>query len=268
MNYFHGSHSEERSNGMYQSIIINHEETVDAISQEDMDATTYLKWEIFNRHCHTTIQYPGNRINAQLKCDQFHGSIVKWEGTVINVEIKRVQNIFEQILTFLPDFLSKSITCWFGEPNELMYDVYDTDEMEYFKDQKCNLNNWNSYEFRIGIKMDYTSIELYLNAPHSFVNFTRLLHRSDRVWFKGKLITSYSNPNALDNANQQSMMSFNLEKHPIWIDLSSIGCVSCSDKQLNSFFATSNQLKLSSQNIYNGIKYLFNVLFNPLIKIN
>lgn len=149
-----------------------------------------------------------------------------------------------------------------------MYDVYDTDELEFFKDQtkSCNVNHWNSYEFRIGIKIDYSTIELYLKAPHSFTNFTKYINRSDRIWFKGTLLTSYSNPSGVDDTHEPTN-TFNLEKHPLWVDLSAIGCVNCKDKNLKAIYAT-NRLKLSSQNIFNGIKYLFNILLNPLIKIH
>lgn len=254
-----------QSSDIYQKII-NRMQAADSLPKDDL-TTNYLKWDLFNRHCQSPLMYPGNRINAQLKCDRFHGSAVKWEGNVHNVEIKRVSNIFEKVLSFLPDILSNHVKCWFGEPNELMFDVYDSDELDYFKEQnKCNLNNWNAYEFRIGIKLDYSSIELYLKAHHSFTNFTRLLSRSDRIWFTGNLMTSYSNPVGNDDVHIP-WSTFNLEKYPLWIDLASIGCIKCKESSLKMFDA-SNRLKFSSRNIFSGIKYLFNVLFNPLIKIN
>lgn len=259
------SPSDSPSNDIYQTII-NRIEVDDALAQEEVTAN-YLKWDLFNRHCHSPLLYPGNRINTQLKCDRFHGATIKWEGSVHNVEIRRVSNILEKLLSFLPEVLSNQIMCLIGEPNELMFDVYDSEELDYFKEQnKCNLNNWNSYEFRIGIKLDYSPIELYLKAHHSFTNFTRLLGRTDRIWFSGTLLTSYSNPDD-DNDMHVPLNTFNLEKHPLWIDLTSIGCIKCKESSLKAFYA-SNQLKLSSRNIFNGIKYLFNVLFNPLIKIN
>lgn len=241
----------------------------DTLSTDDEAAVNYLKWEMFNRHCHVPLLYPGNRINAQLKCDRFHGSTVKWDGSVHNVEIRHVSNVFERIVSIFPDFFANGVRCWFGEPNELMFDVYDSDELDYFKEQnQCNLNNWNTYEFRIGVKLDYSPIELYLKVHHSFNNFTRLLSRTDRIWFTGILLTSYTNPDVGGDDNSQVPLStFNLEKHPLWIDLTSIGCIKCKESSLKAFFV-SNRLKLSSRNIFNGIKYLLNVLFNPLIKIN
>lgn len=262
--YFHGADSDVQSNEIYQTIISRMDDS-DSLSQDDVTAN-YLKWDLFKRHCYTPLLYPGNRINAQLRCDRFHGSNVKWEGSVHNVEIKRVSNMFEKVLSFLPEFLSNQVMCWFGEPN-VMFDVYDSDELDYFKEQnKCNLNNWNTYEFRIGVKLDYSPIELYLNVHHSLTNFTRLLSRTDRIWFTGILLTSYTNPDG-DDDSQIPLTTFNLETHPLWIDLTSIGCIKCKETSLKAFYI-SNRLKLSSRNIYNGIKYLFNVLFNPLIKIN
>lgn len=262
--YFDVSPTDSQTSDIYQTIINRME--AESLAHDDV-STNYLKWDLFNRHCHSPLLYPGNRINAQLKCDRFHGSSVKWEGSVHNVEIKRISNVFEKVLTYLPDVLSNQMRCWFGEPNELLFDVYDSEELDYFKEQnKCNLNNWNTYEFRVGVKLDYSTIELYLKAHHSFTNFTRLLSRNDRIWFTGTLLTAYTKPDG-DNDVQIPLSTFNLEKHPLWIDLSSIGCIKCKEISLKTLYA-SNRLKLSSRNMFNGIKYLFNVLFNPLIKIN
>lgn len=259
--------ADSRTSSMYQSIIPP-SGTDESLNVDNDITANYLKWDLFQRHCYTSLANPGNRINTQLRCDQFHGSHVKWEGTVTNIEIQRVHNTFAQLLSYLPNAMSQTMICWFGEPNELMFDVY-SDELEYLKERnKCNLNNWNSYEFRIGITMDYSSIELYLNAMHSFANFTRLLDQSDRIWFSGKLLTTYSNPNGANhNLHQSPYVAFNLEKYPISIDLISIGCINCKDKNLSAFYV-SNHLKLSNKNIYSGIKYLFNTIFNPILRIN
>lgn len=245
---------EAQTNDIYQEII-------------EHEGGNFLKWDAFNRHCYTPLLYPGNRMSAQLKCDRFGGSAIKWEGTVNNVEIRQVINILEATLSVLPDIVSGPIKCWLGEPNEFMSDVYDSNEMEYFKEQsKCNLNNWNTYEFRIGIKINYSPIKLYLKTRNHFANFTRLLNRSDRIWFQGKLITSYSNPDGGDSIHG-SKPTNNLEDHLLWVDVHSIGCIDCKESSLKSFYAT-NRIKSGSRNIHDGIKYLFNVLFNPLIKIN
>lgn len=226
-----------------------------------------MKWDAFNRHCYSPLLYPGNRISAQLKCDQFSRSSIKWEGTVNNVEIKQIFNVLELLLSVLPDIVSAPIKCWLGEPNEFMSDVYDSEEMEYFKEQnKCNLDNWNTYEFRIGIKINYSPIKLYLKLHNHFANFTRLLNRSDRIWFQGKLIISYSNPDGVVSIHGSKTPN-NLEDHPLWIDVHSIGCMDCNESSLKSFYAT-NRIRSGRKYLFDGIKYLFNVLFNPLIKIN
>lgn len=265
LKYFDVSESDSQSGDIY-STIIGRINAADSMDSSEV-SRNHLKWDLFNRHCHSPLLYPGNRINAQLKCDRFHGSTVKWEGSIHNVEIKRVSNTFEKILSYLPDAFSNQVMCWFGEPNELMFDVYDSDELDYFKEQnKCNLNNWNTYEFRIGIKLDYSPIELYLKVHHNFANFTRLLNRADRIWFVGILLTTYSTPDSNDGSDIP-VKTFNLEKHPLWVELNSMGCIKCKETSLKTFYST-NRLNLSSRNIYNGIKYLLNVLFNPLIKIN
>lgn len=265
--YFDINAADVQSNGIYQSII-QPSGTAEPLDADNELSATYLKWDLFQRHCYTSLKTPGNRINAQLRCDQFDGALIKWEGIVTNVEIQHTHNMFAHLLSYLPSAMAQTMTCWLGERNELMFDIY-SDELDFVKVQnKCNINNWNSYEFRIGIQMDYSSIELYLNAAHSFENFTRLLDRTDHIWFGGKLITTYSNPNGVDHTiHQPPYVAYNLEKHPLWIDLASIGCINCKDKKLNTFYMP-NHLKFSSKNIQSGIKYLFNVLFNPLIRIN
>lgn len=245
----------------------NVNDNIDANLQSG-DPLINLKYDVFNRHCHTPVIKPGNRINAQLKCEQFNGLHVKWEGDVINIEISEVYNFRSKVLSFLPTFLATSITCWFGEPNELMYDVYESDELDYLKSvfkerNKCNVNHWNTYEFRIGIKMDYSPAPIYLRAHHSFTNFTKFVQRSDRVWFKGELLLTPTN----SDSDIEPKFIYDLDKYPLMLDLTAIGCVNCQNPELKTVVASS-KLLLSNQSLYNGFKYLLNVLFNPLIKIN
>lgn len=261
------SNGNTQSAGIYQSII-NADDGLDAAAAHD-DTWTNLKYDLFNRYCHSPIKKSGNRISAQLKCEQFNGLTVKWEGTVTNIELNQVFNIRARLLSFLPEFLAQPIFCWFGEPNELMYDVYDNDELDYLKSifkehRKCNVNHWNSYEYRIGITMDYSPAVIHLLAQHQFVNFTKYMNRSDRVWFKGALLMSAAKNTGAEHA---SKIVHDIERYPISIHLGAIGCVNCQHTELKPVFAT-NLLKINSQNLYNGFKYLMNVLFNPLIKIN
>lgn len=252
---------------IYQSLI-NNEDSIESNLHQDDDSLTNLKYDLFNRYCRMPIMNPGNRINAQLKCEQFNGIHIKWEGTVTNVEINQVFNLRSNLLSYLPELIASPITCWFGEPNELLYDVYEPDELDYlktiFKEQnKCNLNIWNTYEYRIGIKMDYNPTDIYLIAPSTFANFTKFINRLDRVWFKGSLQLTQTD---LLIENEPKIV-YDLEKYPPMIDLTAIGCISCQHAELKTVFAAT-QLKLSTHSLYSGFKYLLNVLFNPLIKIN
>lgn len=258
---------DSQSGSIYQSIISS-DDGLDATTPHD-DTWINLKYDLFNRYCHTPITKAGNRISAQLKCEQFNGLTVKWEGTVTTVEINQVFNLRARLLSFLPDFLAQPIFCWFGEPNELMYDVYDNDELDYLKSvfkehRKCNVNHWNNYEYRIGIVMDYSPAEIHLLAQHQFVNFTKFINRSDRVWFKGTLMLSDVKRTGTEH---KSKIVHDVEKYPIQLDLGAIGCVNCQFAELKPVFVT-NLLRINSQNLYHGFKYLMNVLFNPLIKIN
>lgn len=66
--YVDGTDSDAQNAEMFASTVAHDDVTMG-----------FLKWELFNRHCHTPLLYPGNRINSQLKCDQFNGVDVKWE---------------------------------------------------------------------------------------------------------------------------------------------------------------------------------------------
>lgn len=101
-------------------------------------------------------------------------------------------------------------------------------------------------------------VEIVLKATHNFGNFTQRLHNLDRVWFRGTLKTALSNINELKQRHSSSTLPF--------IDVTSIGCILCEDKKLNSVILPEG-LKISARlrDLSRGVKYLLNVLFNPLV---
>lgn len=252
-----------RPEGIYQPMMHH----ADGIDGSHEDAWTNLRADVFSRYCHTPIRKAGNRISAQLKCERFDGMPVKWEGAVTNVEIYHIFNWQERFLKYLPNVVAAPITCFFGEPNELMFDVYDGDELDYLKSifkepQRCNLNHLNVYEYRIGVTMDYGATEIQLSAHNAFANFTKFIDNGDRIWFKGTL--SMVRGDASTSAQSAATGS---EKNVVRVDVNAIGCLKCRHPELRPVF-TSNMPKINSQSLYSGFKYLMNVLFNPLIKIN
>lgn len=254
-----------KSTEIYNSLINNH------ALHETTESFTNLKWEAFHRYCYIPLSKSGNRINAQLKCDQFSGLQIKWEGIVSNVEINQVYNLPEKILTFLPNIISNLLTCWYGDRNQIISERSDNSEdFEYtstiFNEQKkCNLHKWNVYEFHIKVLISSGLLikpaEVILRAQHSFMNFSNSLNSSDRIWFKGILLK-----NDKLNVNADRKCNEYMDSNKPVIDLLGIGCLSCINSELESVIMP-NKLLLNNRikDLYGGLKYLLNVLFNPLI---
>lgn len=120
----------------------------------------------------------------------------------------------------------------------------------------------NSYEYGIHIHMSSgllkKPVEIVLKATHNFGNFTQRLHNLDRVWFRGTLKTALSNISELKHRHSTSHVPF--------IEITSIGCMQCEDKKLDAVILGEG-LKISARlrDLSRGVKYLLNVLFNPLV---
>lgn len=241
---------------------------IDGVPLPPVDETwTNLQYRLFNRQCLMPLKAEGNRISAQLKCTHFDSVEVKWEGKVINAEISQMYNWRSHLLSYLPDVIASPIECTFGESNQIPFEVQDNEEIEHlknvFKEQKrCNLNQWSTYEYRIDVSVDSYE-QLHLKASHIFTNFTHSLVRGDRIWFKGKLSMSLAD---IDSVNV-FRTGHEPNRHSIVVNVNSIGCIKCQQTDLRSVSEIVLP-KLSGQNLFNGLKYLMNVLFNPLIKIN
>lgn len=94
--------------------------------------------------------------------------------------------------------------------------------------------------------------KIILKAEHDFGNFTSSINPADKIWFKGNLKTS--------------MASTNNCKGYSYVYLSSIGCHRCADKNLLPMEISSNfNIDRNLKHLRRGIKYMLNILFNPLI---
>lgn len=267
---FENAHSQPAT--LYESMINNDPDIINSI-HHDEDRIPNLKWDSYHKYCQVPLQKPGNRINPQLKCAQLSGAKVRWEGSVTSVEIHRLDNYLERLLTaYIPEFLLDMIMCWYGDLNEVSADASDTtdynDIKSIFKQKKrCNLDMWNTYVFDVTVKMSSGLLtkpsEIILRAPNTFTNFTKYLNHSDRIWFKGIVLKSPKvDPNVGDgNSDAQS------DKIEPLIDLTAVGCISCSNDKLEATAIAANHFKLSDRikDLRSGFKYLLNVLFNPVI---
>lgn len=181
----------------------------------------------------------------------------------MNVEISRVTNVRANLIkNYLPTFWADLITCWYGERNKIRCDNAEqcSDMKDFFEDQKkCNLNDWNVYDYDIVVRMTSGVFEkpadVLLKASHSFGNFTGKVKTFDKIWFKGILVNT---------EKDSAFMTLGKEK-PL-ISLTAIGCIKCESNDIETFqIVDSPTVNGRVQDLYRGVKYLLNVLFNPLV---
>lgn len=107
--------------------------------------------------------------------------------------------------------------------------------------------------------------KVLLKADHVFGNFTQELNAHDKIWFKGVLKTSLnSKPEDLIAQKSVDRDDDNNRKFTK-VELSAIGCLHCSNKNLKPF-SIKSKLKMESRmkDLRRALKYLLNTLFNPL----
>lgn len=225
-----------------------------------------LSWDTYYQYCHQPAWTHTNKVKTQIRCTQLDNTIVKWEGNVADVEISRIRNFRADLIrNYLPTFFGESLICLYGEKNTVACDEKEDCEgiRTFLNDQKkCNLNKWNSYDYEITVRMPSGLLtkphEVILNADNLFSNLTLRLQTSDRIWFKGVLKNLHSSKYYPD--------SVRLGKERPIISLQSIGCVTCKDQDIEPVRMTDG-LKIDARirDLTRGVKYLLNVLFNPVL---
>lgn len=225
-----------------------------------------LNWDLYYKYCNLPAWEHVSKINTQLRCSHLDGSIIKWDGVVINVEISKVTNVRANLIkNYLPTFWADIITCWYGERNKIRCKESEhcSDMKDFFEDQKkCNLNNWNVYDYDIVVRMTSgifdKPADVLLKASHSFGNFTGKVKTFDKIWFKGILVNNHH------TEKDSSYMTLGKEKP--FISLTAIGCIKCESKDIETFqIVDSPTVNGRVQDLCRGVKYLLNVLLNPLV---
>lgn len=233
-----------------------------------MKGETYtgLSWDAYSKYCQSSNGAKSNRIETQLRCALLDEEVVRWEGSVQSVEIRRVRNYKRDLLAYVyPKLLRSMLVCWFGEantvncpPHENCGNVQDFVEGRW----KCNVNQWNLYTYGVRMKMDTgmlkSSSSVRLTAGHEYGNFTRHLQMGDRIWFEGTL--------------RSRMMQRDEEAAPISdepiIELHSAGCLACYNADLKYVAdpgAGSAKVASIVAAVQTSFKYLLNAIFNPVI---
>lgn len=270
---FETSHSEQ---SIYETLL-NTKHTEQRV-RDDLQGNN-LNWETYYTFCHQPAWERINKVKTQLRCAHLDGALVRWEGVVSNFEISNMQNLrYSLIKTYLPKFIADRLICFYGEQNK-----FNCAENEQCDDigsyvhelNGCNLDRWNTYEYEISVKMSSASIlqkppEVIISAAHIFGNFTQNLNTSDRIWFigvlKNFLPSSPLNPNGDEPNIKQNFNNMRLgRKYPL-LELNAIGCISCVDRNLKSV-QLNDEMKVNARmrDLMRGVKYLLNVLFNPLV---
>jgi hypothetical protein len=254
------------NDGIYSSSYLQQATT----SMDVIEDESTLSWDIYNKYCvsHNNL----NRIGKQLRCSHLYGSSVHWEGTVSDIGISQIKNWRRDFIqNFLPDFIGNYLTCYFGDANRLECFEGENCEIKEFIDtqKRCNLDRWNIYKYEIEVKMPSTSSGLFQNsryeskiileAEHAFGNFTSKINTSDKIWFKGTLKTSIA-------SDHQSCKNREHEWKIPRVDLTSVGCMLCTDKNLSpTEIATKCKIDGYMKDLKRSIKYGLNQIFYPLI---
>ncbi|XP_065076205.1 wolframin [Ochlerotatus camptorhynchus] len=262
-----------------------------------------LSWESYYKFCHQPAwDRLGNKIKTQLRCAHLDGTAVRWEGNVIDLEIASRKNLrADFIQSYLPRFLADRIACFYGERVEPECDPSEDhqhcEEMKNFMQQqtRCHMDKWNTYEYELKVRMPSLGLlskpaEVTLKAQHAFGNFTQSLNNSDRIWFLGilrnflKPASVHTPPAGGGDPSDGNFNDLHMDlsgagagarvdrsnmrlgrKNPL-VELLAIGCINCQDRDLTSMHVADG-LKVNARvrDLLRGIKYLLNVIFNPLV---
>ncbi|XP_068155757.1 wolframin isoform X1 [Drosophila tropicalis] len=228
-----------------------------------------LQWDRFHALCAQPVQEETNKIKAQLRCSHLNGMHVAWEGSVDKVQIGRVSNILEDIISnYLPTWLARILRCVHGEniAQHFECDPKSESQCETWQRviqtlERCSLQNWDRYEYELLVKVGSgsssrllgrsTFTNVLLKAHHDFGNFTRRLSHGDQILFYGVL-------------HESRLLAKNVQ-----IQLKTIECLSCNSENLGSVsierLAATSPMDARLQDLKRGIKYLLNALLSPLI---
>ncbi|XP_075147752.1 wolframin ER transmembrane glycoprotein wfs1 [Haematobia irritans] len=277
-----------KDNTRFNSIIpdLKHQSVITTLPAEEVHMPPpppeYLSWQRFYSHCGPQAWWKeNNKIKTQMKCAHLEGLPVSWEGDVTQVQISSVKNNPAwYIQRYLPKWLARFVTCWYGERLSAAVEKCSTSQDRMCSDfedllktanldQKCSLHKWNIYEYEIRINM-YTGIldkrqEVVLQAQHKFGNFSRRLVQGDRVHFYGTM----TNSRIISLPQAQVHEEFVLLGSPLaHIKLAAIECLQCQDGDSQPVIIDAlikSPVDARMRDLMRGIKYLLNVFLSPLI---
>lgn len=228
-----------------------------------------ISWEQYQNICHQPAWDQSNIAKTQLKCHVLANAPVSWNGYVNEIKLKSVQNTWKYFIDKLPYFVSNYLYCYYGETIEdechNVSDLFKDDCMllnDIVKaNRKCSLDYLNVYEYELSVRMQSgiwgKSAEVMVIVEHVFSNFTLQLKANDKIWFNGDLVN-----------NMATGSDGWLGGMKPYVVLKEIGCLACHNMNLTSFKAypkVETDYKKVFSLLYGGVKFVLNILFNPIV---
>lgn len=224
-----------------------------------------INYERYQQFCHQQAWENENSVATQIRCAQLEHLPIHWDGYIHDIKITSVSNTYKYFIDKLPPVLGQYFYCLYGEEIKNNCDHNQSASCQQFYNairsySKCSLEQYNVYNFKIIVRMQSGiwghSEDVILEASHHFKNFTLGLNNNDHVWFKGTLKSTFGNEG--DNAS--------VRPH---VFLEHIGCLACHNVELTETEIIHRALHYDFQKLLNdfymGVKFVVNVLFNPIV---
>lgn len=215
-----------------------------------------LQWDNFKNVC---LPSKDSRAITVHGCLPLQGTVVKWQGSVVQVNIISVYNLPQMLISVLPVALERPLRCYLGQKlspcpkskvvttqNErckLLHNVLGSD--------MCTLETWNEYTFDIKIAMSSSywkfgseGSQVILTADSTFQDFMLGVDIGAQVEFVGALFEG-------------------IGSHEPKLHISSIKCINCKSK-LNPVHKGDYQFKTDIKAVP---PYIFNFFLGPTLTI-
>lgn len=214
-----------------------------------------LSWTQYEKFCSYGDENLGNRLRQQVACSQIRNAMVNWKGTVQAVRISKIENIFETVLSYLPDELASRLRCFYGEKvNETTSDG----SAMGLPFSECTLAKHNVYTFEIDVAgpwglhtLSSAKGSAVLIASAAFQDIVKEFEQGDVVEFTA------------------SFLPESLLKYPPKLKLIQLQCVACQllpvDQQTKRYVAPYSGNIWSK--LFNACSFLFNFICSPVFVI-
>ncbi|KAI8423158.1 hypothetical protein MSG28_014221 [Choristoneura fumiferana] len=234
------------------------------------DNSYQISWEDYYNNCNSPSWIESNMAATQMKCSVLDGAHVNWEGYIKEIELKSINNRWDDFAAWLPGFLQEYFKCYYGdEYMTLCQSDSSIKECQFVRNvarhsgKICHLNRYNEYTYEIKVIMEASGgllkrhAEIAITYNHYFTNYTRLLHSDERIRFRG-IITNEPN-------------KYNIGTKNLNVQGYEINCLECRDargtisSKAPSVSKFSELFKTVVNDCVVSTKNVLNFLFNPVV---